>query len=192
MSALITTAERAFLTQRNVVAAQFIELDLPSGVARFHSGTGPLVVDGETWLGVTDSVSGMTAAIDVIRDPYVGEAAAATLVLVGANLEFVRSVHATRQQIEGRSASIYFCALDAETLKPLMTLKPLLLDGYMSSPTIQHLGIGVRTIALTIETIWSAKNFAPGYTWNAAGQRRLFPGDKGFDLVGVKVTEQIK
>ena len=171
---------------------QFVELDLPSGWARFHSGVGSITVDGRDWVGVTDPIMGMVAAVETVREPRIGEAAGAQLVLQGANVEFLRSVHATKREIEGRTANLYFAVFDAETATIIGRLIPQILNGYMSSPTILEQGIGVRTVSLTIETMWSSKNFAPGNKWNGAGQRKLFPNDKGLDFVGQKIVEQVK
>lgn len=112
-----------------------------------------------------------------------------TITLTGADKAFLRSVHATRRQIEGRPANIYCCAFDGETQKPLMDLKGLFTGGRMSSPSLHWSELAVRTVSLTIENVWATRNFAPGRKWNPADQQRLYPGDKGLDYVGQKVSE---
>lgn len=189
MSAHFTAAEIEALGRPHVSRAWFAELDLPSGLARLHSGVGTVAIDGVEWRGVSDPVGGRMVSISGVREPAFGQAAAVTIILSGADRDFIRSVHATRRDIEGRSANIYWCAFDGETQQPITTLKGLFTRGYMSAPSISWSGLASRSVAITIENIWSAQNFKPGNRWNPTGQRELYPGDKGFDFVGVKVNE---
>lgn len=189
MSAIFTAAEIEALAQPHVARAWFVMLDLPSGVARLHSGVGRVTVGGFEWRGVTDPIGGRLVSIAGVEEPAFGQAAAVTITLTGADRSFLQSVHATRRQIEGRPANIYWCAFDGETQTPLMALKGLFTRGRMSSPSLQWSGVGVRTVSLTIENIWAAQNFAPGRKWNPADQQRRYPGDKGLDYVGQKVSE---
>jgi hypothetical protein len=177
MSALFTAAELDALAAPHVARAWFAMLDLPSGVSRLHSGVGTITVDGQL------------VSLAGVEEPAFGQAAAVTITLTGADKAFLQSVHATRRQIEGREANIYWCAFDGETQKPLMALKGLFTRGRMSAPSLQWSGLGIRTVSLTIENIWASQNFAPGRKWNPADQRRLYPGDAGLDYVGQKVSE---
>lgn len=189
MSAFFTPDEIEALGRPHVARAWFAELDLPAGMTRLHSGVGTVTIDGLKWRGVSDPIGGRMVSISGVREPAFGQAAAVTIVLSGADREFIRSVHATRSDIEGRSANIYWCAFDGETQRPITGLKGLFTRGYMSAPSISWSGLASRTVSITIENIWSAQNFKPGNRWNPTGQRDLYPGDKGLDFVGVKVDE---
>lgn len=189
MSVLFSQTEVDALGEPHVARAWFVRLDLPSGIVRLHSGVGTQVVGGETWKGVSDPIGGRLVSIAGVEEPAFGQAAAVTLVLTGADRDFLQSVHATRREIEGRDANIYWCAFDGETQQPLMGLKGLFTRGKMSAPSIQWSGLGVRTVTLTIENVWASQNFKPGRRWNPADQQRLYPGDRGLDYVGVSVSE---
>lgn len=189
MTALFTPAEMEMLAAPHVARAWFVALDLPSGLSRLHSGVGRVTVGGQEWRGVSDPVGGRLVSIAGVEEPSFGQAAAVTLVLTGADVAFLKSVHAARHEIEGRPANIYWCAFDGETQKPIGGLKGLFTRGRMSSPTISWAGIGVRTVTLTIENVWAASDFPAGRRWNPADQRRVYPGDKGLDFVGVTVSE---
>jgi hypothetical protein len=189
MSALFTQAEIEALGAPHVARAWFVRLDLPTGVAHLHSGVGTVIIDGIEWRGVTDPIGGRAVAISGVKEPAFGQATAVTISLTGADREFLRSVHATRAQIEGRAADIYWCAYDGETQQPVTGLKGLFTRGYMSAPTLSWEGLSTRSVSITIENIWSAMNFKTGRRWNPTGQRELYPGDKGLDFVGVKVQE---
>lgn len=172
----------------HIARSWFAELDLPSGVSRLHNGIGNLTMGGHEWIGVTDPVRGQLVAIQDVEDPRFGQATSLSITLGGANKEFLKSVHATAAQIEGRRADIYFGVFDGETGEAVIGLKKLF-PGFMSAPSIHWQGIGSRTVELTIESMWSSQNFPFGGKWNGADQRRRFPGDKGLDFVGVKVKE---
>lgn len=189
MTAIFTEAEIALLAAPHVARAWFVMLDLPSGVSRLHSGVGRVQAGGYEWRGVTDPIGGRLLSIDGVEEPAFGQAAAITLTLTGANRDFLRSVDIAAREIEGRSADVYWAAFDGETQQLIVGLKKLFGRGRMSAPSLQWQGIGLRTVSLTIESLWSSQNFPPGGRWNGAGQRRRFAGDLGLDFVGVKIEE---
>lgn len=189
MSAVFTAADIEALSQPHVARAWFAMLDLPSGVARLHSGVGTIPVGGFSWRGVSDPVGGRLVSLSGVEEPAFGQAAAVQITLTGADRDFLQSVHATRRQIEGREANVYWCAFDGETQQPVTGLRGLFTRGRMSAPSLHWAGLGVRTVSLTIENIWASQNFAPGRKWNPADQQRLYPGDLGLDYVGQKVSE---
>lgn len=186
---LFTPEEAALLALPGVTRAWFAEMDLPSGFARLHNGVGTVTVAGSEWRGVSDPIGGRAVSLSGVRDVEFGQAAAATIILTGADREFLRSVHATRREIEGRTANLYWGAFDPETQTLIGTLKGLFTRGYMSAPSIAWEGIGSRTITITIENIWSSKNFKIGNRWSPVGHRLLYPGDKGLDYIGQIISE---
>lgn len=172
----------------HVARAWFLELDLPAGAARFHSGTGRKTVGGYEWRGVTDPIGGQLVSLNGIEEPRFGQAVAIQVILSGANREFFKSVHDIARDIEGRRADLYFAMFDGETQELIGGLRKIF-PGKMSAPSLAWSGIGTRTVAITIESIWSSQNYPFGGKWNGAGQRKRYAGDKGLDFVGVKVTE---
>ncbi|WP_315920450.1 transcriptional regulator [Mesorhizobium sp. SP-1A] len=176
------------LARPHVARAWFLELDLPAGISRLHSGTGRVMLGGHEWRGVTDPIGGQMVSMDNVEEPRFGQAVAVNITLSGANKEFFKSVHATARQIEGRRGDLYWAAFDGETGEVLIGLKRLF-PGKITSPSLHWQGIGVRTVSITLESIWSSQNYAVGGKWTPADQRRRFPGDAGLDFVGVKVTE---
>lgn len=191
MSAIFSPTDFEFLQRPHIARAWFARLDLPAGISYLHSGVGSVDLDGHTWIGVSDPLSGRLVSLSQVEEPAFGQAAAITIVLSGANREFIQSVHATARQIEGRPADIYWCAFDGETQQPWASgLKKLFPKGRMTSPSIQWTGIGQRSVSITIENIFQAQNFAPGGRWTGADQRRRYPGDKGMDFIGVEIKEQ--
>ena len=189
MSDVFTLDELDALSAPHVARVWFAKLDLPSGVARLHSGAGTFTIDGYDWLGVSDPIGGRLVSLSGVEEPAFGQAAAVTLVLTGADKDFLKSVHTTRRDIEGRPANIYWALVDGETQQLVFPMKGLFTRGRMTAPTISAHSIGRRVVTVTIENIWASQNFAPGRMWNPADQRRAYPGDKGLDYVGITVQE---
>lgn len=187
--AIFTEADLDWLARPHVARAWFLELDLPSGISRLHNATGRVHAGGYEWRGVTDPIGGTLVSIDSVEEPRFGQAVAANIMLSGANREFFKSVHVSAKAIEGRRGDLYWAAFDAETAKLWPRGLVRLFPGKITSPLLQWQGIGVRTVSITLESIWSSQNYAVGGKWNGAGQRLDFPGDKGLDFVGVKVSE---
>lgn len=177
------------LARPHVARAWFGQFDFPDGMKFLHSGVGRIAVEGNDYIGVSDPLSGRLVSMGQVEEPQFGAAAAVAIVLSGASKQFIQSVHATARQIEGRSAVILWAAFDGETQEIITPLIPLFPRGKMSAPSIHWQGIGIRYVSLTIENMWSSQNFAPGGKWNQADQRRRYPGDKGLDFVGVKISE---
>jgi hypothetical protein len=177
------------LSRPHVARAWFLEMDLPAGVSRLHNGTGRVVLDGFEWRGVTDPIGSQLVDIDAVEEPRFGQASAVKVTLSGANRAFFASVHANARDIEGRDALLYWAAFDAETQEVIIGPK-LLFPGKLSSPTLRWAGLGLRTVSVTIESIWSSQNYSFGGRWTDADQRRRYPGDKGLQYVGISVAEQ--
>lgn len=179
------------LAAPHVARAWFLDADLPGGRAWLHNGMGNLTIDGQVWRGVADPLSGRLVTLNAVEEPRFGQAAAVEIGITAANREFMESVHATRAEIEGRDGRLYFAVFDQETATFLTGLKLMFL-GKLTSPRIRWAGIGTRLVTVTLESIFSSQNYAFGGKWNGPDQRRRYPGDKGLDFVGVKVTETLK
>ncbi len=187
--AIFSTDDLARLSAPHVARAWFLALDLPDGVVRLHNGVGRVSLGGQEWSGVTNPVGGQMVSLSNVEEPRFGQAVAVNITLSGANKAFLQSVHATRREVEGRRADLFWAAFDGETGELLFGLKRLF-PGKISSPVIHWQGVGVRLVTVTIESIWSGDNFPFGGRWNDADQRRRYPDDKGLQYVGVKVQEQ--
>lgn len=187
--AVFTEDELEWLSRPHIARAWFLALDLPSGPAYLHSGTGRITLGAHEWRGVSNPIGGQLVSLSGVEEPRFGQAVAVGVTLSGANREFFRSVHAMAREIEGRDADLYWAAFDGETGEVWPSGLKRLFPGKITAPSLQWQGIGTRTVSITIESIWSSQNYAVGGKWNGADQRRRYPGDKGLDFVGVKVSE---
>ncbi|WP_275790569.1 transcriptional regulator [Pararhizobium gei] len=192
MALLFSDAERKFLRRPHIARAWFFDLDLPDGRWQLHNGVGKKVVGGIEWRGISDPAGRQIVSISSVEDPRFGQAASVAVAISGVNVAFLRQVKDKGREIEGRQADVYWCAFDQETQEVWPYGLKALFPGYLSAASIQWEGVGSRVVSVTIESLWHTQNFPFGGKWTPAGQRRRFPGDKGFDFVGVKVQEVIK
>jgi len=188
MASLFTSGQIAALRAPHVNRAWFVALDLPSGMLRMHNGVGSVTAGGYTWRGVSNPTGGRLVSIGSIEEPRFGAAAAIALVISGVDVAFLQSVKDAARTMEGRPAYVYFGMFDAETQEIIGNLVPVFPSGLVSSPSMQR-SDGVRTVSITIESIFGTRKYMPGGKWNAAGQRQRFAGDKFFDLTTAKVKE---
>ncbi len=190
MPAVFAAEDIERLLAPHVTRAWFARLELPSGELFLHSGVGRVVLDGVTWLGLGDPVGARLLSLGTIEEPRFGSAAAMAVVLTGVDVDFFRSVWTNRDAIEGSVAEVWWQTWDMETATPIGPKVKIFPRGRITAPKIIRERLGVRSIGLSIVSIWESKNFAPGGRWTPADQHRRFPGDKGLDFVGVEITEQ--
>lgn len=179
------------LSSPHVARAWFLEIELPTETARFHSGTGTKTMGGFEWRGVTDPLGGQFVSMTTVEEPRFGQAISVNITLSGANIAFFKSVHDEARAIEGVSGKLYFAVFNGETEEILIDLT-LLFPGKVTSPKLSWQGVGTRSIGLTLESIWSSQNFPFGSKWTDADQQRRYPDDEGLQFVGVKVSENWK
>ncbi|HHL2713335.1 TPA: hypothetical protein ACQ39K_005021, partial [Yersinia enterocolitica] len=94
-----------FLSRPNVTTVTAFRLDLISGVVCAHTGVGPLVIDGETYLGV-----GIFGQIEEVTEQNGTSPSQLQLQVSG----FETSLTATflNERCRGRSAKVILVAID--------------------------------------------------------------------------------
>lgn len=185
---LYSAGDMAKLGAPHVARCWFGEFDLPSGLSRLHSGVGRITLDGVEWRGVTDPVRGVLVGVASVEDPRFGSAGAVSIMLSGVNAEFWKSVKRDARAIEGRSARLFWASFDPETGENILFKR--MFPGKMSAPTLLRQGVGTRIVTLSVEGFWEAQNYPFGGRWNYSDQLRRYPGDKGGQYIGQKVSEQ--
>jgi hypothetical protein len=159
-----------------VVRAEILaDHDFNDGHAYNWTGLGTLTLDGHDWVGAGELVS-------LGPLPFGGDDAASpmTITLSGVNAAFVSEARSL-PTVRGRSQLLYLQFFDAD-LQPLDT-KYLLADRLMDVMGYSGVGPAQRSISLTSEDVWTARNTAEHANWSDANQQVLFPGDRGLEFV---------
>lgn len=182
-----TPADLDALEAPHVARAMFADVQLPSGRRRFHTGVGPITLGGHLWEGVSDPEGGQWVAVGQLQEPRLGEAPAVDVIFSGASKTWLRDVW--NDTVEGASCDLYWAMVDQETGAVILDLR-LLFEGRLSAPRFEMVGANVRTIAVTIESVYSSLQYpTPEMEWTTASQRRRYPGDKGLDWLGSDLVE---
>lgn len=173
-----------WLENPTVICTVLARLYLYDGVARLHAGYGSLEVDGDVYLGVSDPGQTRMVQVSAIEEPRPGVASKITLTLSGVDAGFIRTVRSDMSRVEGRRADLMITFWDPATREAIG--KPVVWFPYgtMTSPSIRFARPGARDFSLTIESIWSARNFSPAGQISDSDQRRRSPGDSACRNVG--------
>lgn len=188
MPSVFTSDQIAAFRRPHVNRAWFVTLFLASETIRMHSGVGRVTVGGFEWIGVANPVGKRLVSLGSIEEPRFGTAAAIGITISGVDISWFQSVKSIARDMEGRSAKVEFAMFDAETQEVIGSLVPVFPSGYISSPSLQRSN-GIRTVTLTIESVFNTRNYAPTGKWNNTGQQQRYPGDKFFNLITAKVQE---
>lgn len=190
--ALFTDEDLEKLSGPHVQRVWCAELVLPSGTRYLHTGSGRLVLGGQTWEGVSDPFGGQLVALSGMEEPRFGKAIAVDALFSGANRAFLKSVWDSRHAIEGAPCSLFFATFDPETGEVLIPLKKVL-PGKISSVRMSFAGSSIRAIAFKVVSIWEGLNFhVTGSMWSPAGQRKRYPGNRSLDWINSEIIEVYK
>lgn len=185
---LIADRHADILSAPAVTAAYAVRLTLADRTLRYLAGYGEITIDGETFLGVTDPDGGRAVRIGAIDDPRPGTAATVEIGLSNIDDTFARSVLRDAAAMEGRPADLLQLVWDPNRGTLTGTAIPLLRWGRITAPKIEYPQVGVQEVTLTIEGLFSGRNFAIGGVYSDADQQRLFPGDDFFALLGLSTN----
>ncbi|WP_226576756.1 transcriptional regulator [Acuticoccus sediminis] len=189
---MITEADKEKLRAPHIARAWFLDLQLPSGRRRLHTGDSQVTIGGYTWEGVVDPLGGTLVTLSEIQEARFGTAPIVRAVLSGAPVAFLKEVW--DNDAEGARADLYWAAVDGETGAVLIDLT-LLFEGRLTAPRFVWAGPGKSRvhIGIGIESINAALNFpSPNMDWTPAAQRARWPGDRGLDWVGSDIIEEYK
>ncbi|WP_062228790.1 hypothetical protein [Aureimonas frigidaquae] len=174
--AIFNAVQAAAAQGREVTLAALVDFDFPGYRLRTWSGSGVLVVDGVEWHG-----AGQMGSISAIPFGENDSADKITFTLSGVEPQLVTQVN-NSDAVRGRDVTVYGQFFDNTTHQPLdgkFVIRSMIMDtiGYSAS------GPSERTISLTAETIWTARNLASYSYWSDRDQKARYPGDRGCEFI---------
>lgn len=158
----------AALSQPNVIALYALKIDAPSGVSRWHSGLGPLVIGGEVYYGV-----GNMGAVSPQREQLSTSPNKLNVSL--AALDDAMLAMVMNERLVGRLAWLYLVVLspDEVPLKASLQFK-----GRIAQTPVK---VGpTNTIALTISNIFEEWQKGLNKRCTDESHKRDHPGDRFF------------
>ncbi|MCW7541879.1 hypothetical protein OOT46_29200 [Aquabacterium sp. A7-Y] len=173
----LSAAVTAALSGDRVVLGQLIYMALSEPVYLNTTGW-DLTWDGKTWRG-----AGGVGRIDVLEDGP-GEIKGTSFELPGVLSEYLAL--ALAEPVQGRAVEVRTAIFDADTCQVLDA--PIEWAGQLDIMSIVET-LGTATIAVTAEHIGIDLLRPSSVRYSDADQRRLVPGDQGFEYV-IDQTEQ--
>lgn len=163
----------AALGDANIRPAFFASITFASKTEYIWTGAGDYLWNSQTWKGIGDAASIGTYAegTDVTANGI-------TVTLSGINNDLLGE-SLTDIQL-GAPATIYFALLDDNM--NIIGTPTVFFGGIVDKPAI-HIGTDTSTIALSLETNFIRLQQGQRLRYTSADQRRLVPGDSGFDFV---------
>lgn len=169
MSRSLTGAMASALAAKQVVPVIFAELDFLSGFVRMWSGTGSIVWDGKTWLGV-----GLLMAIGQFDEVSAIEATSTAISLSGVPPSMISQAYGDFSQ--GRAAKLWLGLLDVNSSQVIADPVSIF-QGRMD--TISDSDNGEEaTITVSAESNLADLKRLRTRFHTDQDQQRLFPGDR--------------
>ncbi|WP_206019096.1 hypothetical protein [Salinicola acroporae] len=162
------------LSRPNVKLAYACELDFVSGMVRAHTGTGPLIINGETFdgVGTFGDISSTNEKLDS------GSPASVTLTLSGLDAELIAGTQVER--CRGRFGRLLLVAIDDDG----SYAADILFSGKMDAPQFSYAGSdddNAISVAITDRMAdWQRKGTE---RWTDENHRQRHPGDRFFFAV---------
>lgn len=186
---VFTAEEVALLGGPRVTYTILGRFDFASGTVHLWPGAGTLFgLGGHDWQGVTDPDGNRMVNISEVAMPEPGVASIIRVELTGIDADFIEAAYDDALEVEGRPAELFIQVFDANE-DPIGAPKSLDPTSYMTAFSYRAGGIGERSVSISIEGIWSAKDFPPGARLTDIDQQRRNPGDRVCRFVGWTIEE---
>lgn len=209
MTRTIDAAAIAELTKTQVKPALLATLDFASGMLRVWSGVGPLVYDGETYLGV-----GTLGEISPLEESGQGMVRATNLTMRLSGIPSTYLSLALTEEYQGREVTVSLGFFTPETISPVLEGGETFIDTdvafvdtdvafvdggttwtYESTLTVIPLWVGrmdvmmidegpeTSAITVTAESELADLKRPRVRRYTHEDQQQLYPGDMGFEFV---------
>lgn len=184
MSAVLPETVAAVVGGATVNASILVRFDFESGTERVWQGFWELTAGGETWrpMGVLGTVDGIAVRSDLTAESL-------TFTLSGVDAAMIAIAKNSAVQVKNKSCAVYVQFFDADwkTLDQPVALR----SGIMDQMTYTATGPASRTIKLTAEGLFVARNAAPFAYYTDRDQKARYAGDGFFKLVSTLIVKQI-
>lgn len=167
-----SATQQAAAEGRVVALAILARFDFAEGEARFWlNGSGVLVVDSEQWQGI-----GTLVSVGTIETGEGDSADRMTITLSGVNSAVV-ALAAEAESVRGRDVTLYGQFFDTATRAELDDKFIIPAADVMDTVGYAAEGPSQRSVTITAESIWTARNVAKYAMYSVGDQEARFAGD---------------
>ena len=158
-----------------VVRAILLHFEFLTDPKRIHLGYGPVKAGGHVWQGIGEA-GGMQGLERASR----GSAPQATFSLSGVDNDHLSAFLSQRTEVKGRKVNVY-AQFYTQDLQPIDYLL-LVYSGRMDRMSLRR-SVSTSTVYVTAEQPFARRARVPNGTLSDRDQKRLFPGDRGLELI---------
>ncbi|WPJ68574.1 hypothetical protein OMDBNIEC_00088 [Salmonella phage STP-SP5] len=167
------------MEQPNVRLVLAAEIDFPSGITRVHTGTGVVIINGQTFLGV-----GTLGDVGSVTEENNTSSSTMSMVLSGLDVSMISET--LNEECVGRDVTCYLACMNDQGV---ITGANVLFQGFITDTSMQA---GTENaLSYIIANVFERWSFGLPDRYTDESQQRLHPGDRFFRYVAQMAERSI-
>lgn len=167
------------MEQPNVALVLAAEIDFPSGVTRVHTGTGTVIINGQTFLGV-----GTLGDVGSVTEENSTSSSTMSMALSGLDMSLVGET--LNEEVIGCNVVCYLAVMNNQGV---VTGANVLFEGFITDTSLQ--AGQQNALSYVIANVFERWSQGLPDRYTDESQQRLYPGDRFFRYVAQMAERSI-
>lgn len=167
------------MEQPNVSLVLAAEIDFPSGVTRVHTGTGVVVINGQTFLGV-----GTLGDVGSVTEENSTSSSTMSMALSGLDMSLVGET--LNEEVIGRNVVCYIAVMNEQGN---VIAANVLFEGFITDTALQ--AGQQNALSYVISNVFERWSQGLPDRYTDESQQRLYPGDRFFRYIAQMAERSI-
>ncbi len=167
------------MEQPNVALVLAAEIDFPSGVTRVHTGTGTVIINGQTFLGV-----GTLGDVGSVTEENSTSSSTMSMALSGLDMSLVGET--LNEEVIGCNVVCYLAVMNDQGV---VTGANVLFEGFITDTSLQ--AGQQNALSYVIANVFERWSQGLPDRYTDESQQRLYPGDRFFRYVAQMAERSI-
>lgn len=167
------------MEQPNVSLVLAAEINFPSGVTRVHTGTGVVVIDGQTFLGV-----GTLGDVGSVTEENSTSSSTMSMTLSGLDMSLVGET--LNEEVIGCDVTCYLAVMNDQGV---VSEANVLFEGFITDTALQ--AGQQNALSYVIANVFERWSMGLPDRYTDESQQRLHPGDRFFRYVAQMAERSI-
>ncbi|SOE45381.1 putative capsid and scaffold protein [Escherichia phage vB_Eco_SLUR63] len=167
------------MEQSNVSLVLAAEIDFPSGVTRVHTGTGVVVINGQTFLGV-----GTLGDVGSVTEENSTSSSTMSMALSGLDMSLVGET--LNEEVIGRNVVCYIAVMNEQGN---VIAANVLFEGFITDTALQ--AGQQNALSYVISNVFERWSQGLPDRYTDESQQRLYPGDRFFRYIAQMAERSI-
>lgn len=167
------------MEQSNVSLVLAAEIDFPSGVTRVHTGTGVVVINGQTFLGV-----GTLGGVGSVTEENSTSSSTMSMALSGLDMSLVGET--LNEEVIGRNVVCYIAVMNDQGN---VIAANILFEGFITDTALQ--AGQQNALSYVISNVFERWSQGLPDRYTDESQQRLYPGDRFFRYIAQMAERSI-